>query len=137
MVLRLLAGVGSSGSETSVDEKKRRRMNSNRESARRSRMKKQKHLQDLIAEMGRLERERREMLSICDDKTKGHLILEAENGALLAEKAALAGYLGHLEALMIRKFKEAGGQCSGVQEPWQVHYPPLHVAASNTGVFRI
>ncbi|KAK4759334.1 hypothetical protein SAY87_022465 [Trapa incisa] len=101
MVLRLpAAAVGSSESEASVDEKKMRRRMSNRESARRLRMKKQKHLQDLIVEMGKLEREKKEMLSACRDKERDHLILQGENGALLAEKAALSGYLRRMKALM-------------------------------------
>ncbi|KAG5543681.1 hypothetical protein RHGRI_016441 [Rhododendron griersonianum] len=56
----------TSGSETgrtvySVNERKRRRMESNRESARRSRWRKKKHLEDVTNEVDRLKSENREL----------------------------------------------------------------------------
>ncbi|XP_030539939.2 bZIP transcription factor 2-like [Rhodamnia argentea] len=128
---------GSSGSEADAkhlgsNEKKRRRMLSNRESARRSRMRKQKHLEDLTREMGELERENREIVRAYEAKSRCHLGLQWENDALLAEKAALENYLNSMESI-ISSFRQ-NGQCqrlgSGVQEPWLVHSPSQQMVAS-------
>ncbi|XP_030474598.1 bZIP transcription factor 53-like [Syzygium oleosum] len=128
---------GSSGSEADArylgtDEKKRRRMQSNRESARRSRMRKQKHLEDLTREIGELERENREIVKAYNAKAKAHLGLQSENDALLDEKAALMDHLNGMESI-IGNFNK-NGPCqrfgSGVQEPWLVHSPSQQIMAS-------
>lgn len=114
------------------DEKKRKRMLSNRESARRSRMRKQKHLEDLTREMGALERENREIIKAYKEKVHGHLGLQSENEALLAEKAALMNHLNGMES-MIGSFNKSG-PCqrfsSAVQEPWQAHSSSQQIMAS-------
>lgn len=120
---------GSSGSDASMDEKKMRRRISNRESARRSRMKKQKHLQDLTTEMGKLERERAEISQACSAKTRSHLALRSENDALLSEKVALTDYLNSIEAAM-GKFKE----CSEAAEPCLVHGQLQQITTSSAGI---
>ncbi|PKI63674.1 bZIP transcription factor 53-like [Punica granatum] len=130
---------GSSGSDASVDEKKRRRMISNRESARRSRMKKQKQLQDLTTEIGTLERQKNEIVQACSAKTQNHLVLRSENEALLAEKMALTNRLNNINSV-VWKFNESGWSLrdrSEVQEPWQVHSPSQQIMTSCTDMFRI
>lgn len=107
-------------------------MLSNRESAKRSRMRKQKHLEDLTREIGELERENREIVRAYKTKSQGHLGLQSENDALLAEKAVLEDYLNSMEAVIGNS--KQNGQCprfgSGVQEPWQVHSPSQQIMAS-------
>ncbi|KAG8373830.1 hypothetical protein BUALT_Bualt11G0066000 [Buddleja alternifolia] len=53
----------TSGLGSIIDERKRRRMESNRESARRSRMRKQEHLEKLRNQLNRLEIENRELMN--------------------------------------------------------------------------
>ncbi|KAF7852032.1 hypothetical protein BT93_L1124 [Corymbia citriodora subsp. variegata] len=135
---------GSSGSEADArylgtDDKKRKRMLSNRESARRSRMRKQKHLEDLTREIGELERENRDIIKAFNAKMQGQLGLRSENEALLAEKAALMNHLNGMESI-IGSFNK-NGPCqrfgSGVQEPWQVHSPSQQQIMASASMSRI
>lgn len=130
----------SSGSDidaryAAMDEKKRRRMISNRESARRSRMKKQKHVRDLTTEIGRFERERNEIAKAIDAKEQRWAVLQAENDVLQAEKAALTDYLENIEGVL-KTYKEHSWifrQGKEVQEPWQVHNPSQEAASASNG----
>ncbi|KAL3326327.1 hypothetical protein AABB24_037151 [Solanum stoloniferum] len=88
------SGLGSytllnSGSEEDLqqlmDERKRKRMISNRESARRSRMRKQKHLDDLMSQMSNLMKENNEILTSMSVTTQNYLNIEAENSILRAQ----------------------------------------------------
>lgn len=97
--------VMSSGSEidakcASMDDKKRKRMVSNRESARRSRMKKQKMVEDLANEKGRLLRELENNNRLCSEREKGWHAKESENNVLRAEKMSLAQRLSCLHSLI-------------------------------------
>ncbi|KAJ3686149.1 hypothetical protein LUZ61_015313 [Rhynchospora tenuis] len=73
-----------------TDERKRKRMVSNRESARRSRMKKQLHLEELISEMARLKSENAQAEMHANLLTERYGKVEAENAVLRAEAAQLA-----------------------------------------------
>ncbi|THU53670.1 hypothetical protein C4D60_Mb10t16900 [Musa balbisiana] len=73
----------SSGSsedlQAAMDEKKRKRMISNRESARRSRLRKQKHLDDLMAQANQLRKENSRVLSVLNLTTRHCAAAQAEN----------------------------------------------------------
>lgn len=83
----------NSGSEEDLqqlmDERKRKRMISNRESARRSRMRKQKHLDDLMSQLSNLMKENNEILTNMSVTTQNYLNIEAENSILRAQVSEL------------------------------------------------
>ncbi|TKY75417.1 Ocs element-binding factor 1 [Spatholobus suberectus] len=90
----------NSGSEEELqalmDQRKRKRMISNRESARRSRMRKQKHLDDLASLVTQLRNENHQILASVNLTTQKYLAVEKENSVLRAQ----ANELGHrLESL--------------------------------------
>lgn len=97
--------VQSSGSEEGhdlqiMDQRKRKRMLSNRESARRSRMRKQNHLDNLIAQQGQLRKENNNILSSMNVSTQLYLNVEAENSILRAQMAELGQRLQSLNDII-------------------------------------
>lgn len=90
----------NSGSEEDLqalmDQRKRKRMISNRESARRSRMRKQKHLDELVAQVAQLRKENHQIVQSVNITTQHYMNIESENSILRAQ----AGELSHrLQAL--------------------------------------
>ncbi|XP_042438728.1 bZIP transcription factor 11-like [Zingiber officinale] len=75
--------------EDLMNRRKQRRMLSNRESARRSRMRKQKHLGDLTAEASRLREENCRMMTALALAERHCAAAEAENAVLRAQVAEL------------------------------------------------
>ncbi|XVF28218.1 hypothetical protein REPUB_Repub15cG0010500 [Reevesia pubescens] len=103
-MLNSLPQMISSGSEEDargmiMDEKKRKRMISNRESARRSRMKKQKLLVDLVSEVASLKVEIRKNTDKYEVLMQKAVVLESENNVLKTQQMALAQYLRNLELM--------------------------------------
>ncbi|KAL0725994.1 hypothetical protein Bca4012_022087 [Brassica carinata] len=91
----------SSGSEENLmEQRKRKRMLSNRESARRSRMKKQKLLDDLTAQVNQLKKENSEILTSVSITTQHYLTVEAENSVLRAQLDELSHRLGSLNDII-------------------------------------
>ncbi|KAF8107243.1 hypothetical protein N665_0124s0037 [Sinapis alba] len=88
----------SSGSD--IDEKKRKRKLSNRESARRSRLKKQKMMEDTIHEISTLERRIKEYSERCIVAKQRLDSVELENAVLRSEKTWLSSYVGDLENMI-------------------------------------
>lgn len=93
-----MSSSSSSGSDSkalsvSVDEKKKRRMISNRESARRSRIRKQKLVVDLANEKAMLEKRLVDGYNEYSAITKGHFTLQSENDILISEKMRLINHL--------------------------------------------
>ncbi|KAF5943008.1 hypothetical protein HYC85_020650 [Camellia sinensis] len=83
-----------------MDQRKRKRMQSNRESARRSRMRKQKHLDDLVAELAQLRQENNHILTNIDITTQQHMNVESENTVLRAQMVELSQRLQSLNDIL-------------------------------------
>ncbi|CAN6984814.1 unnamed protein product [Brassica rapa subsp. trilocularis] len=91
----------SSGSEEYLmEQRKRKRMLSNRESARRSRMKKQKLLDDLTAQVNQLKKENNELVTSVSITTQHYLTVEAENSVLRAQVDELSHRLESLNDIL-------------------------------------
>ncbi|KAL2242150.1 UNVERIFIED_CONTAM: Basic leucine zipper 4 [Sesamum indicum] len=95
----------TSSSETnrslySLEERKRRRMVSNRESARRSRWRKKKHLENLTSEANRLNKENRELKNrLCMIAHDCHLV-QRDSNRLLCESFYLQQKLSGLNQML-------------------------------------
>ncbi|XP_062076804.1 bZIP transcription factor 11-like [Humulus lupulus] len=94
----------NSGSEEDLqalmDQRKRKRMLSNRESARRSRMRKQKHLDDLTAQVAQLRKENHQIMTSVNITTQHYLNVEAENSILRAQMSELTHRLQSLDEII-------------------------------------
>jgi len=97
----LLQNSGSEGNLQQVmDQRKRKRMISNRESARRSRMRKQKHLDDLMTQLSQLRKENNQIISSINLTTQHYHNVEAENSILRAQVAELSHRLQSLNDII-------------------------------------
>lgn len=95
----------NSGSEEDLqklmmDQRKRKRMISNRESARRSRMKKQNQLDDLTAQLAHFRSENNRIVSSINVNTQLWLNMESENLILRAQVAELSNRLESLNEII-------------------------------------
>lgn len=101
-------------------------MLSNRESARRSRMRKQKHLDDLMAQVSYLRQENNQILAALDITAQHYLGVEAENSALRTRVMELASRLQSLDGVIhcvnagSRSFASGlpPGEDSSLLRPW-------------------
>ncbi|EEF40792.1 bZIP transcription factor 44 [Ricinus communis] len=83
-----------------MDQRKRKRMVSNRESAHRSRMRKQKHMDDLMVQLGQLKKESIEIFSSFNITSQLYLNLEGENSVLRAQVTELTNRLDSLSEII-------------------------------------
>ncbi|KAK9108908.1 hypothetical protein Sjap_016968 [Stephania japonica] len=83
-----------------VVERRQRRMLSNRESARRSRLRKQKHLDGLAAQMAQLRVDNREIVERVNFTTQHYIEIESENSVLRAQMAELNHRLQSLDEII-------------------------------------
>lgn len=83
-----------------MDERKRKRMESNRESARRSRMRKQKHLDDLVGQIAELKKDNNQILTSINFTTHHYMSIEAENSVLRAQMTELSQRLDSLNDIL-------------------------------------
>lgn len=94
----------NSGSEESLqalmDQRKRKRMISNRESARRSRMRKQKHLDDLMAQVAQLRKDNHQIITSINIATRHYMNIESENSVLRAQLGELTHRLHSLNEII-------------------------------------
>ncbi|KAI3959065.1 hypothetical protein MKX01_023741 [Papaver californicum] len=79
-----------------MDQRKRKRMLSNRESARRSRMRKQKHLDELMDQVTQIRKENNQILTSVNLTTQHYLNIESENSILRAQMEELNNRLHSL-----------------------------------------
>ncbi|KAI3968730.1 hypothetical protein MKX01_028880 [Papaver californicum] len=131
----------SSGSEGDpqylmVDDKKKRRMISNRESARRSRMKKQNHLDGLLIQVVELQKQNDMITQSVNSTTQVYNNVESENRILRAQMAELTDRLQSLNSVL-RIVEEVSGFDIDIPEipdpllkPWQVPCPYMPITAS-------
>ncbi|CAK8569035.1 unnamed protein product [Lathyrus sativus] len=88
------ASTRSSGSEKDLnnlmDERKNKRKQSNRESAKRSRMRKQKHVDDMMNQVSELTKDNNEIVNKINITTQHCLNVEAENSILRAQIGELS-----------------------------------------------
>ncbi|XP_021774092.1 bZIP transcription factor 53-like [Chenopodium quinoa] len=143
---------GSSGGCNSIDEKKRRRLDSNRESARRSREKKQKHLDNLLKEVSGLELQNKEIMNKIDGISNVLGGLNDQNNELKTLKDKLEKRLDALESVIeigkvvrgsssnINSAEEINNNnCHPMMKPWQLpcHYPSLPIFATSFKDFNV
>ncbi|KAK3010673.1 hypothetical protein RJ639_011276 [Escallonia herrerae] len=83
-----------------MDQRKRKRMVSNRESARRSRMRKQKHLDDLAKHVDQLVNENSQIVTSLNVTTELYLNIDAENSVLRAQLYELTHRLRSLNEII-------------------------------------
>lgn len=119
-----------------MDERKRKRMLSNRESARRSRMKKQKQLEDLTNEVSRLQDANRQLLQSIKEKEDAYIEMESANSILRAQTTELFDRLRFLNSIL-EIAEEVSGLSVDIPEipdpllkPWQLPYPTQPIMAS-------
>lgn len=114
-----------------TDERKRKRMISNRESARRSRMRKQKQLGDLINEVTVLKSDNAKISDQVDAVTRKYVEMESKNDVLRAQASELTERLRSLNSVL-EMVEEISGQALDIPEinPWQVSCPMQPIRAS-------
>ncbi|XP_050363807.1 bZIP transcription factor 11-like [Argentina anserina] len=96
-----LLNSGSEGDLQHVmDQRKRKRMQSNRESARRSRMRKQQHLDELTAQVTQLRKENGQILTSINITTQHYMNVEADNSVLRAQMTELSHRLESLTEIL-------------------------------------
>lgn len=90
-----------------TDERKRKRMESNRESARRSRIRKQKLLDDLINQTSTLKNENVQLVNRISEIFQKHFEVESKNNVLRSQLVELTDRLRSLNSVL-HMAKEAG-----------------------------
>lgn len=83
-----------------MNQKKNKRMLSNRESARRSRMRKQEHLDNLRAQLNQLRNENCQIRTILDISTQHYMDVETQNYVLRTQATELSSRLNSLTDIL-------------------------------------
>ncbi|CAA7399871.1 unnamed protein product [Spirodela intermedia] len=119
-----------------VDQRKRRRMESNRESARRSRLRKQKRVEELLNEAATLKEESARMAAQAAVVEEKLVDLESENAVLGAQVMELKERLQSMNSVL-RLVEEFSGISVDIPEmpdpllrPWQLPCPSHPIMAT-------
>ncbi|XP_073300478.1 LOW QUALITY PROTEIN: bZIP transcription factor 53-like [Primulina huaijiensis] len=129
-------------SSSDANERKRKRKISNRESARRSRMRKQKHLDELIAQEKQVHEENKKLRQMIDSASQMYLNFSSENNVLRAQGSELTGRLQSLNSVLFIASEVSGmafdyipSVPEALLEPWQLPCPVQPIPAS-ADIFR-
>ncbi|XVE73432.1 hypothetical protein DITRI_Ditri11bG0117500 [Diplodiscus trichospermus] len=119
-----------------IDERKRKRMLSNRESARRSRMRKQKQLEELVNEVSALQKENSQVSERINVTSQRYMEMESANNVLRAQAMELTERLRSLNSVL-HIVEEVSGYAVDIPEipdpllkPWQFPCPIQPIMAS-------
>nr|CAA74022.1 bZIP DNA-binding protein [Antirrhinum majus] len=111
------------------DERKRKRKLSNRESARRSRMRKQQRLDELIAQESQMQEDNKKLRDTINGATQLYLNFASDNNVLRAQLAELTDRLHSLNSVL-QIASEVSGLVLDIPdipdallEPWQLPCP--------------
>ena len=96
----MAAASGTEEMRALMKQRRAKRMLSNRESARRSRMRKQRHLDDLAAQAAHLRRENAHVAAALGLTARGLQAVDAENAVLRTQAAELAARLHSLNDII-------------------------------------
>ncbi|XP_059297977.1 bZIP transcription factor 53 [Lycium ferocissimum] len=127
----------SSGSDAKFEERKRKRMESNRESAKRSRMKKQQRLEELVSETTQLQNQNGVIRDRIDSVERNYRAMDAENNVLRAQLAELTERLDSLNSMTVFWADNTGFPVDipeipdTLLEPWQLPFPIQPVTATS------
>ncbi|KAL1543969.1 hypothetical protein AAHA92_20878 [Salvia divinorum] len=123
MSLKHPASPGSDG-----DERKRKRKLSDRESARRSRIRKQQHQDELVAQEQQMIKENKKLREMTDGASQLYLNFASENNVLRAQVAELTDRLRSLNSVL--QIASAFDIADTLLEPWQLPCPIQPIPAS-------
>lgn len=124
------------------DEKKRKRMLSNRESAKRSRMKKQQQLDDLTKQASELKSQNEQLLLQVHLLTQQNMFMDSNNVILRTEFNSLKDRLQFLNSTIRRMEKISGISIDMLTAPdplvmpWQLPCP-FQLIMANDGIFQL
>ncbi|KAM0951188.1 putative transcription factor bZIP family [Dioscorea sansibarensis] len=125
-----------------MDQRKRKRMLSNRESARRSRIRKQQHLDDLLKQVANLKNENSQIETQADLLNQRFLIMDSENCALRSEVMELTERLRSMNSVL-EFVGEFSGMMMDIQEipdpllkPWQLPCPTQPIITTSSVMFQ-
>jgi seryl-tRNA synthetase len=134
------ASSGSDGNprHAGVDERKRKRMISNKESARRSRIRKQQHVESLISQVTQLQNENKFIEEKINNVADVYIGLAIENNVMRAQLSELTDRLRSLNSVL-QIAEEVVGYAVDIPEipdallePWQLPCPMQTVAAPSS-----
>lgn len=138
--VRCQASSGSDGDPrlggVADDERKRKRMESNRESARRSRMRRQKQLGNLVGEVGQLQQANAQLVVSINAAAQKYAEVELANNVLRAQAMELTDRLRSLNSVL-EIVQVVSGLVIDIPEipdplmkPWQIPCPIQPIMAS-------